>query len=201
MLLAVFMASTAQAQPAESPLERVREGADALIAILQEPSAQEPGQRDAVIARLRAKAEQYIDFRTVTMYSVGRPWLEMEPALQDDLVDAFVQLLERTYLKRIPAYEGQSVEYTGEMIQGKKSRVTAEIVDKDKKIVVEFRLKIIQDQWMIYDMAAEGVSLVSNYRSQFKQILSDGTPEDLLRLIRERIQQIDREKGAETPAP
>ena len=198
--VATLLASTAAAQPAQSPMERVREGADALISMLQDPAVQNPASHDDAIAKLRAKAEEYIDFRTVTMYSVGRPWLDMTPTMQDDLVEAFVQLLERTYLKRIPAYEGQRVDYKSEMIQGQKARVVAEVVDKDKKIVVEFRLKVIQGSWMIYDMVAEGVSLVSNYRSQFNQILQDGSPEKLLRLIRERIEKLDREQAEEAAA-
>jgi len=176
----------------QTPTERVKEGADKLIKILSNPSMHDPAKHDAAIAELRTTAEEYIDFRLVTMYSVGRPWLKMSKQMQTDLTEAFIQLLERSYLKRIPAYEGQKIDYKKELVSGKKAKVVAEIVDKDKKIIVEFRLKIIQQQWMIYDMVAEGVSLVSNYRSQFSQVLSDGTPEDLLKLIRERIEKIDK---------
>ena len=178
----------------QTPMERVKEGADKLIKILSDPTMTDPADHDQAIKELRATAEQYIDFRLVTMYAVGKPWLKMSEQMQDDLTEAFIQLLERTYLKRIPAYEGQGVKYVKENVQGKRAKVFTEIIDKDKKIVVEFRLRIVQEQWMIYDVVAEGVSLVANYRSQFSQILGDGTPEDLLQLIRERIKKLD-EKG------
>lgn len=193
------LASTAMAD--QSPMERVKEGTDKLIKMLSNPDMQDPAKHDQAIAELRATAEQYIDFRLVTMYAVGRPWLDMSKQMQDDLTEAFIQLLERTYLKRIPAYGGQEVDYQKEMIAGNKAKVITEIIDKDKKIVVEFRLKNEQT-WMIYDVVAEGVSLVSNYRSQFGPILNNGTPEDLLKQIRERVEQIDKgndQEPAETP--
>ena len=187
----------ASAEAAQSPTERVREGVDRIIEMLSDPAMQDPAQHDEAIGRLREVAEQYIDFGLVTKYAVGRPWLEMSPQLRDQLREAFVKLLERSYLKRIPAYGGQNVEYKREEISGNNAKVQTEIIDKDKKIVVEFRLKIVQGQWMIYDVVAEGVSLVMNYRSQFAEVLNKGTGEDLLKTIQDRIEQIDQGKEEE----
>lgn len=178
----------------QSPMERVEEGAEKLISMLSDPEVLTPENHDRAIAQLRAVAEQYIDFGLVTKYAVGRPWLDMTPQMRTDLTEAFIKLLERSYLRRIPAYEGQDILYKKEAISGKKAKVLTEIIDKDKKIVVEFRLRVIQDKWMIYDIVAEGVSLVMNYRSQFSEVLSNGTPEDLLQLIHERIEIIDRQQ-------
>jgi len=193
LILVCLLAVGASAALAdETPMDRVKEGTDKLIELLSQPEMQDPAKHDAAIAELRKEAEKYIDFRLVTMYSVGKPWLKMSPQMQSDLTEAFIQLLERSYLKRIPAYGGQKVEYKKEMVSGKKAKVLTEIIDKDKKIIVEFRLKIVQEQWMIYDVVAEGVSLVANYRSQFAEVLRDGTPEELLKLIRDRVEKIDK---------
>jgi phospholipid transport system substrate-binding protein len=187
----LMLSAAAFAAPEATPTQRVKQGVDTLITILSDPKMQDPAGHDEAVAELRTAAEKFIDFKLVTMYSVGRPWLDMSPKMQDDLTEAFIKLLERSYLKKIPAYGGQDVVYTKELVQGTKAKVFTELVDKDKKIVVEFRLKTVDNQWMIYDVVAEGVSLVSNYRSQFSQVLADGTPEDLLKIIRERIEKID----------
>ena len=191
LLACVCLCGASLALAGQTPMDRVKEGADKLIKLLSDPSVTDPAKHDAAIAELRATAEEYIDFRLVTMYSVGKPWLKMSPDLQNDLVEAFIQLLERTYLKKIPAYEGQNVNYDKQEVQGNKARVFAEIDNKDKKIIVEFRLRLVHDTWMIYDMVAEGVSLVANYRTQFSQILSDGDGQKLLELIRNRVKQLD----------
>lgn len=200
-LACLLLAGGAAASAGQTPTERVREGADRLIAMLADPVMQDPAQHEAAITRLRETAEEYIDFDLVTKYAVGRPWLDMSDDLRLRLTDAFMKLLERTYLKRIPAYGGQNVEYKNELISGDKAKVQTEIIDKDKKIVVEFRLKIVQEVWMIYDVVAEGVSLVMNYRSQFSEVLNQGTGEDLLKVILDRIEQIDQARqGEEEPA-
>jgi phospholipid transport system substrate-binding protein len=191
-LLCLLAGSASAALANQPPMERIKAAASELIEILSDPAMQESDKHDATISRLRATAEKYIDFRQVTMLSVGRSWLKMSQQVQSDLTEAFIQLLERTYLRRIPVYEGQGVEYTKQLISGKKAKVFTAIVDKDKKIVVEFRLKIIQEEWMIYDVVAEGVSLVGNYRSQFAQVLNNGSPEELLKMIRERVEGLDK---------
>lgn len=193
-VLACFVVGFASvALAGQTPIERVKEGTEKLINILSDPDIHDPEKHDAAIHRLQKAAEEYIDFTLTTKYAVGRPWLDMSPEMQTKMTDAFVRLLERTYFRRIPAYSGQKVSYTKELVDGKKAKVFTEIVDGDKKIVVEFRLRLVKNQWMIYDAVAEGVSLVMNYRSQFSEVLKDGTPEDLLKLINERIEKIDRE--------
>ncbi|MDD3311108.1 ABC transporter substrate-binding protein [Pseudodesulfovibrio sp.] len=192
MLICACLVGSAAAA-GQTPTERVKEGADKIIKILSEPAIGDTAQHDAAIKELRTVAEQYIDFRLTTMYAVGKPWLKMSKDLQDRITEAFIQLMERTYLKRIPAYNGQGVQYLKEEIDGKKAKVVSEINDKDKKLVVEFRLRMVQEVWMIYDVVAEGVSLVANYRSQFSQVLADGTGEELLDLIQKRIKQLDEQ--------
>ncbi|MEF2230246.1 MAG: ABC transporter substrate-binding protein [Pseudodesulfovibrio sp.] len=195
VLACACLLGASPATAGQTPMDRVKEGADKLIKLLSDPAVTDPVKHDAAIQELRATAEQYIDFRLVTMYAVGKPWLDMAPQLQNDLVESFVQLLQRTYLKRIPAYEGQAVNYVKQEVQGNKARVLTEIDDKDKKIIVEFRLRLVQDTWMIYDVVAEGVSLVANYRSQFSQILADGDGQKLLELIKNRVKQLDEGKS------
>jgi len=196
-LLVLLLTAGGAVAESQSPTDRVREAAEVLEKMLSDPAMQDPANHQQAIDNLREAADKYIDFKLVTMYAVGRPWLKMSPATQDELTETFIQLLERTYLKRIPAYEGQKIEFSGEQISGKKAKTTATFIDKDKKVVVEFRLRDMDGTWMIYDMVAEGVSLVSNYRSQFSQVLSDGTPEGLIKAIRDRIKALDENKGSQ----
>lgn len=197
LLMVCVLGAFSTAMAKQTPLERVKEGSEKLIKILSDPKWQEQSEHDHAIAVLRKTAEQYIDFRLVTMYSVGKPWLKMTKQMQGDLTESFVQLLERSYLQRIPAYSGQAVDYKKEIVKGRKAKVITELVDKDKKIVVEFRLQDTGKAWMIYDVVAEGVSLVANYRSQFSQILSDGSPEDLLNTINNRIDKLEKGESIE----
>jgi len=181
----------------QTPTERIKEGVKVLSDILSEPAMQDPAQHDAAVARLRAIAEDYVDFGLVTKYAVGRPWLNMSDDLRQQIKDAFMKLLEKTYLQQIPGYSGQHVQYSGETIEGSRAKVQAELQVKDTKNIVEFRLKIVNGKWMIYDIVAEGVSLVMNYRSQFSEVLKKGNGVDLLKAIQDRIAQLEQERLAE----
>ena len=41
-------------------------------------------------------------------------------------------------------------------------------------------------RWEVYDVIIEGVSMIRNYRSQFRQMLNKESPEALLKTLREK---------------
>jgi phospholipid transport system substrate-binding protein len=45
------------------------------------------------------------------------------------------------------------------------------------------------DRWLIYDVSAEGVSLVANYRAQFNNIIRTSSYDALLERMRSRIEE------------
>jgi phospholipid transport system substrate-binding protein len=44
-------------------------------------------------------------------------------------------------------------------------------------------------KWQVYDVVIEGVSMVKNYRSQFKKLLTNKKPEDLIETLKKKTQQ------------
>lgn len=199
ILACLLLAAPAMAE--QSPTERVKEGVDEIITILSNPDMANPEKHDEAISVLRKTAQKYISFRLACMYSVGKPWLDMSPKLQDELTEAFTDLLEHTYLQRIPSYGGENVEYEKEIVSGNKAKVFTKIVGKDKTFSVEFSLRQVDGVWMIFDTTAEGVSLVSNYRSQFSEILANSTPEELLAKIRESAKKVTEAQNPEQETP
>ena len=60
---------------------------------------------------------------------------------------------------------------------------------------IDYRLRNRTDEWLVIDVVIEGISLVSNYRDQFKAVLSEGGgPDGLL----ERLRKKTREEAAKT---
>ena len=64
------------------------------------------------------------------------------------------------------------------------------ITTDNKKVPLFYRLTDKSGQWRGYDVVIEGVSMVQNYRDQFRQILRNKKPEDLLQTLRERTKAI-----------
>jgi phospholipid transport system substrate-binding protein len=54
---------------------------------------------------------------------------------------------------------------------------------------VVYRLHKVGEEWKVYDVVIENVSVVNNYRSQFTRVLSSSSFGELLRRLRERVAQ------------
>jgi len=59
---------------------------------------------------------------------------------------------------------------------------------------MDYRLFSKEGQWYAYDIIVDGVSLVQNYRSQFKKIIHTSSYQELVRRLRERTVGEDKKK-------
>jgi phospholipid transport system substrate-binding protein len=183
-------ASTCLAGPAK---DRVKEGVDKIIAILDEPAYKGGKKRDEMVKRVADLTEDYFDYQELSMRAVGEPWLKFSEKQRVDFVKAFSDLLKKTYLAKVESYNNEKVEYLDEKVEGNRAMVLTEVVTKDKKMSANYKL-IKKDRWMIYDVSGEGVSLVLNYRSQFDAILKKESPDALIKRIQDKVKAIDEGK-------
>jgi phospholipid transport system substrate-binding protein len=94
---------------------------------------------------------------------------------QEEFVQLFTEMLERMYLTNIASLPLATVKFEGELISGDYARVSSRIAGRRGDTSVEYRLVDHDGQWVVYDIAVEGVSLVSSYRSQFNSILRNSS--------------------------
>ena len=66
-------------------------------------------------------------------------------------------------------------------------RSRVRVLKKTSEIPIYYRVILKNGEWRVYDVVIEGVSLISNYRTQFKDILSNKPPESLLETLREKV--------------
>ena len=55
-----------------------------------------------------------------------------------------------------------------------------------KKIPLNYRMIEKDGKWRVYDVVIEGISMVKNYRGQFREILSKKKPEDLIETLKKK---------------
>jgi phospholipid transport system substrate-binding protein len=102
-------------------------------------------------------------------------------------VTAFTELLETTYADKIDLYEGQQVEYVGETIDKNYAEVNTRVIGKNRETyLVDYRLHLVDGKWRIYDVVAENISLVNNYRSQFNRVVVNSSVEELIKRIKQK---------------
>lgn len=152
----------------------------------------EGGQRQAEIRRV---TEQLFDFHEMSRRMLGVHWQEGSVPQQEEFVQLFTEMLERMYLTNIASLPLATVKFEGELISGDYARVSSRIAGRRGDTSVEYRLVDHDGQWVVYDIAVEGVSLVSSYRSQFNSILRNSSFASLLERLRSRETSARIEEG------
>jgi phospholipid transport system substrate-binding protein len=146
-------------------------------------------ERDAKLTEIHTLINEVFDWQELSRRTLGREWKKFTPDQQKEFVSLFEDLLENIYADRILAYTHEKIEF-GKETELKKGRVEVEsyiITTDNKKVPLFYRMTNKSGQWRVYDIVIEGVSMVKNYRGQFRQILSKKKPEDLLQTLREKV--------------
>jgi phospholipid transport system substrate-binding protein len=105
--------------------------------------------------------------------------------------EEFSTLLFKTYIANLEKYTSENVVILKtERITAAKVTVVTKIKSDDKEIPVDFGMAQKESGWVLYDVKVEGISMVQNYREQFRELLGNRTPDKFLERLKEK-----REKG------
>jgi phospholipid transport system substrate-binding protein len=184
--LALWFLSSRPAAAGE-PTDAIRSAINQGLEILKNAKLDSRQQRAQVIDRLRGVVYPLFDFTEMAMRSLGANWRRLNAEQRKDFVTIFTALLEKTYADQIDLYNGQQVVYTGESIDGEYAQVDTRIIDKNgQSYSVVYRLHKTPAGWKIYDVVAENISVVNNYRSQFNRVIAQSSFEELLRRMKQQ---------------
>ncbi len=173
---------------AASPKETVETGVNKLLKTLGDPAFKAKSE-DERIAIIGVEIETVFDFKELSKRALGREWKKMNAGQQTEFVELFKQLLQGVYADRLLAYSDQKIIF-GKETKLKKGRAEVQSylqTSDGKKIPLFYRLTDKSGSWKVYDVIIEGVSMVKNYRTQFREILSKGSPEKLLDILRDKV--------------
>jgi phospholipid transport system substrate-binding protein len=186
MILAFMLCRHSQAAAGE-PTEEIRSAINRGIEILNETNVDDEKQRKIAIDRLREIVYPLFDFNEMARRSLGPHWRRLDAQQQKDFVALFTELLEKTYAERIDLYEGQKVAYTGETVDDGYAVVKTRITGQNgESYSADYRLHRVDGKWKIYDVVAENISLVNNYRSQFNRVIVNSSFEELVKRMKEK---------------
>ena len=173
---------------AATPKETVETGVSKVIATLGDPAFKAKA-KDAQIAQIGAEIDSIFDFKELSRRTLGRNWRKMKPEQQKEFVQLFRELLQGVYADRLLAYSDQKVLFDKEtMLKKGRAEVQSYLQTSDnKKIPLFYRLTNKSGSWKVYDVIIEGVSMVKNYRTQFRKILAKDSPDKLLEILRDKV--------------
>jgi phospholipid transport system substrate-binding protein len=177
---------------AGAPLEQLRLQVDRVLKVLDDPELKKESKAKDRRVAVRKIANEIFDFSETAKRSLGRHWLARTPAERDEFVQVFTDLLERSYISRVELYGGEKIQYVSDTIEdGEQAKVLTKLVTKGGgEIPIEYRMHKKADRWLVYDVIIEGVSLVSNYRTQFNKIIQTSSFQELVKKMKSKQEEL-----------
>jgi len=182
-------------QTVASPREIVQAAIRRVVTAVQQPRSDGPGAvrgtragTDGEHAELRRIAGGLFDFDEMAHRSLSRHWSTLTRDEQVEFVQLFTVLLERTYLSRVQSFAHEQIVYVGEEIDGSFALVKSRVLTaRSGETALDYRLRLKDGQWKIYDVLVDGVSFVSTYRSEFNRVIQSASYAGLLQRLREKV--------------
>ncbi|MBF0468498.1 MAG: ABC transporter substrate-binding protein [Desulfamplus sp.] len=175
----------------------LRNGVNAIISVLNDPALASETRKDARKELLFNKAESIFDFNEFSRGALGRNWGRFSDSQRTEFIKQFSRLIANTYIAKIDDenFEDLKITYTKtEMLAATKSGIERADIATDvfhNKVVTPVNYRMMKkrgEDWKIYDVKIEGVSLVGNYREQYRTRFND-SPDKIIQEVKEKISQ------------
>jgi phospholipid transport system substrate-binding protein len=181
----IFMVSVASATPTED----VKKTVDEVVHIVAD---KEMKKNDVKRRHALKKAISVIfDYNEMAKRSLGKHWNVRTAAEKKQFAELFATLLENSYAGKIESYNNEKIVYIKDIVDGEYAEVKSKVVTASRdEFTLDYRLFNQNGKWMVYDVIIEGVSLVSNYRSQFNKIITSNGYDKLVKKLQSKSEEL-----------
>ncbi len=181
----------------DSPLEAVRSAIERVVLVLNAPENQGPPLRAKRLAQVSEIVRPLFDRREVARRTLGVYWRERTEEQRAEFIEIFTALVEQSYGetfdKQAQKYLDQvELLYDQETIDGNFAEVNTRIFipSQNKYFSINYRLHQVAEQWLIYDIIVENISMIRNFRTQFYRIIGKGSYEELVQKLQAKLRQL-----------
>lgn len=176
---------------AGAPTNQIQATVDKVIAVLKDPTLKSKEKREERISQLRKIIYARFDFAEMARRSLGSHWRRRTPTERKEFIRIFTDLLERSYVRHIDSYNDEKFVYLRERLDENYAEVGTKILtSKGEEFSVNYKTHLVDGEWKIYDVVIENISMVNNYRSQFKRVLSKSSYEELVQKINNKLSEL-----------
>jgi phospholipid transport system substrate-binding protein len=193
LLLIIAGAPSASFGQQPQPLAVLQQGIDQAIRVLENPRFQDAERKKEQQQKLWEIMLEFFDFKEFSKKVLGPYWKKFDLQQKDEFVRVFGEFLGKFYLGRLQdRYNNERVIYQGQHLIGdSQALVEIEVLWRDLKVPVKLRMTNRSGKWKVYDLSVMGIDAASNYRAQFKWILSRESPQQIIGRLKEKITKLD----------
>lgn len=176
----------------ESPTGDLKPILNDLTSVLQNKALKGKEHKVERRQKIMSQIKRGFDFEEMSKRVLGKTWRKIDEAEKDRFTGLMTKLLENVYIGKLEGYSGQVLEFAGEKVKGNRAQVTTFLTHKGVKIPIHYIMSKKDPNWMVYDINIEGVSLIKNYRAQFKGILRERKYQGLVKQIEKMNQSFEK---------
>jgi len=177
------------AQAVASPADDVKKVVDEVVRLVSDKNLKKNDQKRR--QALKKTISTVFDYSEMAKRSLGKHWNQRSPAEKKEFSDLFASLLENSYASKIESYNDEKIVYLKENVDGDHAEVKSKVqTAKRDEFTLDYRLINQNGKWLAYDVVIEGVSLVSNYRTQFNKIISSNGYPELVKKLQNKTEEI-----------
>lgn len=168
--------------------DQIKGSVDRIQSILTDPGLKGESKKTERKRKLREVVYSRFDFNEMAQRSLGSEWKKRSPEEKKEFVELFTHLFEETYLDALESYNGQPVRYLNERQDKNFAEVNTKLVNhKGEEFWLDYRLHNVNGEWKVFDVVIENVSLVNNYRSQFRRVLAKSSYRELIQSMKDKV--------------
>lgn len=182
--LMMTLASTVFA--VDNATDSLRMSVESIIGILKDTGLDQPAKRE----KIRVVIAERFDFRAMSQRTLATNWRKASKEEQQQFVELFAKLIQNTYISRVEAYTNEEVKYASDKVTKNRAVVDTLIVTSSAEIPVTYKLYLKDDRWLVYDVNIEGVSLISNYRNSYHEIVKRDGFSGLLAQMEQKVREL-----------
>jgi len=174
-----------------APQDRVKTTVEAVSAVLENPALQGADKDMERRQRVRQIIFDSFNFQEMARETLGGYWGKLSPEQREEFTQLFGNLFERSYNRLVLRFMGErTTVYGAESIQQDRAVVQTTLVSKQEaRLPVDYQVVRHGEQWAIYDVVIDGVSLASNYRAQFSKILRNSSYDALVQRMKTKLEE------------
>lgn len=168
------------------PTDSMKATIDEVLRLVKERELKQPEKTEERRHLLEKVVSARFDYAEMSRRALGAPWNQLSDQQKQEFVELFQTLLTNSYADKIETYSGEGVQYLNERTEKEYAEVRTKVLSGKTEIPLDYRLINKANDWRVYDVVVDGVSLVNNYRGQFTKILRASSYSDLVDQLRKK---------------
>jgi phospholipid transport system substrate-binding protein len=178
---------------AASPREVIQTTTDHVVAVFQDSPSHTGTQDQKRLEKMWETVLPSFDTEEIARRALGVHWNTLTRAQRQHFTQLFTQLVQQNYNHTMEQYLSEAqFSIDQERIEGDFAEVPTRIqmASQKKSLSMTYRLHHTSGRWLVYDVLVDHISMVQNYRAQFRRLLHNSSYEGLVRALEEKLREL-----------